>query len=458
MAVLKRIIWHWKQFDLSAPLYELNRTFGQDVQLSGLLTRDSIGSPVEQENSFLGIPRISQNRYRHYRSCISLLQNQYKERGYELTISSEGIESFLAALKGRPERFEIWYHPHLGNEERLFLSTLEKIKANNTSLHALKPNTLIAEQELPFAVESLPGTFSAFRKKIEKRAYTTYDFSGYPYTFSPANSAGRRRLEQYVFKEKKIVTYKQTRNGLGPGDYSSKLSKWLAVHAIQAAEIGSAILQFEAKHTKNDSTYWLLFELLWRDYFHFLHKKIDSRLFIPSGNKGVRSPGLQDSIHWTFTGSNYRMTFAETQRDAILRHWETFRKWARGTTGELFVDVMMRELFFTGEISNRARQCAASFLIHDLHVPWWWGAQWFEYLLLDYDVSSNWGNWGYIAGVGADPRPVRRFNMQIQAQKYDPSSSYRRWGLEQGWEVPDDALPKSFPGSFQTPSNHPTDE
>ena len=332
-------------------------------------------------------------------------------------------------MEGRSERFEIWHYPHPGNEERAFISALEAKKVDNVSLRTFQPNTLIEEKELPFELDLLPETFSGFRKKIETRPYTAYNFSRYPYTFPPVNSAGRQRLENYVFIDKKIVTYKQTRNGLGPGDYSSKLSKWLAVHAIRAAEIGSAILQFEEKHTKNDSTYWLLFELLWRDYFHFLHKKIDTLIFIPSGNKGCRSPGLMDSIRQKITGSNYQMEFAFNERDTILLHWKNFRNWAMGKTGNTFVNVMMRELFFTGEISNRARQCAASYLIHDLHVPWWWGAQWFEYLLLDYDVSSNWGNWAYIAGVGADPRPVRKFNMQIQAQKYDPNRVLQKVGL-----------------------------
>ena len=31
----------------------------------------------------------------------------------------------------------------------------------------------------------------------------------------------------------------------------------------------------------------------------------------------------------------------------------------------------------------------------------------FESLLVDYDVSSNYGNWTYSAGIGADPRENR---------------------------------------------------
>jgi deoxyribodipyrimidine photo-lyase len=87
----------------------------------------------------------------------------------------------------------------------------------------------------------------------------------------------------------------------------------------------------------------------------------------------------------------------------------------------------MRELSATGWMSNRGRQNAASLLVHDLGVDWRAGAGVFEELLVDYDPASNWGGWAYIAGVGTDPRPFRRFNTARQAEEYDPSGAYRRW-------------------------------
>jgi len=137
--------------------------------------------------------------------------------------------------------------------------------------------------------------------------------------------------------------------------------------------------------------------------------------------------------------------FAAQLEQSLQSYWADFRCWALGHTGNSLIDSIMQELFFTGEISNRARQCAASYLIHDLHIPWWWGAQWFESHLLDYDVSSNWGNWAYIAGVGADARPVRKFNIAKQAGTYDPHFSYRDWINSQEWHIPDDVLSHEFP-------------
>ena len=89
----------------------------------------------------------------------------------------------------------------------------------------------------------------------------------------------------------------------------------------------------------------------------------------------------------------------------------------------------MNELNSTGWMSNRGRQNVASYLIHDLNLPWVWGAGYFEAKLIDYDVSSNWGNWLYLSGQGTDPRS-RKFNVEKQAQDYDPNAEYRKkWSV-----------------------------
>ena len=85
----------------------------------------------------------------------------------------------------------------------------------------------------------------------------------------------------------------------------------------------------------------------------------------------------------------------------------------------------MRELAATGFMSNRLRQLAASYLIHDLGCDWRAGAAWFEAQLIDYDVYSNQGNWLYIAGRGTDPRGGRRFDPAKQAREHDPDGSFR---------------------------------
>jgi deoxyribodipyrimidine photo-lyase len=87
----------------------------------------------------------------------------------------------------------------------------------------------------------------------------------------------------------------------------------------------------------------------------------------------------------------------------------------------------MRELNATGWMSNRGRQNVASFLAKDMEIDWRLGAEYFEMMLIDYDVTSNWGNWQYASGVGSDPRD-RIFNVVKQGYDYDENGDYvRMW-------------------------------
>jgi deoxyribodipyrimidine photo-lyase len=105
-----------------------------------------------------------------------------------------------------------------------------------------------------------------------------------------------------------------------------------------------------------------------------------------------------------------------------------FERWRSGTTGFPIVDASMQELAASGFMSNRGRQNVASFLTKNLGIDWRIGAEWFESMLVDYDVASNWGNWLYAAGVGNDARGFRYFNLYKQSGDYDPQGDFvRHW-------------------------------
>ena len=106
------------------------------------------------------------------------------------------------------------------------------------------------------------------------------------------------------------------------------------------------------------------------------------------------------------------------------------QQWIQGTTKEPFVNANMIELAKTGWMSNRGRQNVASYWSKELEQDWRIGAAYFESMLLDYDVHSNWGNWMYNSGVGNDPRD-RKFNIQRQAEMYDPQGTYQKKWLQQ---------------------------
>lgn len=322
------------------------------------------------------------------------------------------------------------------------------LRAAGLQVHTVWQSSLLQPADMPWPVDDLPAVFTPFRQAVE-RAHIKPPAplpapasllppprvpsdvwqavgaelagarpgvpapgkpgghdprSSFPYgtpAFDGGETAALAHLAQYLAR-KLPHTYKATRNGLAGLDYSSKFSPWLATGALSPRQVYAELKIFECDHGASDGSYWLWFELLWRDYFRLLHLQYGEELY--------RARGLSAL--------------------PLARHnVQGFERWCQGRTGEPLVDAAMRELATTGYLGNRLRQVVASFLIYDLHGDWRAGAAWFESQLVDYDVYSNQGNWLYIAGRGTDPRGGRRFNPAKQAQDHDADGSYRRmWG------------------------------
>ena len=146
------------------------------------------------------------------------------------------------------------------------------------------------------------------------------------------------RLDYYVNIDNKLLaSYFETRNGMLGGDYSTKFAPWLAMGCLSPRLIYHRIKAFERNTgIANQSTYWVIFELLWRDFFRFFALKHGNKIFYPGGP----------------VGSDQRWP----------RDMNKFRAWVAGNTGAPLVDACMRELAATGFTSNRGRQNVASFL------------------------------------------------------------------------------------------------
>ncbi|MEL6987081.1 MAG: DASH family cryptochrome, partial [Bacteroidota bacterium] len=230
--------------------------------------------------------------------------------------------------------------------------------------------------------------------------------------FAGGETNGIERLNHYIWETKKVKDYKQTRNELIGADYSTKFSPWLAQGCLSPKLIYHEVKKYEQEFSANDSTYWVFFELLWRDFFRLIGKKYENKIF----QKG---------------GIINRINLDATEDDKL------FEAWSQGNTGVPFIDANMRELNRTGFMSNRGRQNVASFLIHQLGLNWQMGAYYFESLLLDYDPCSNYGNWNYLAGVGTDPREDRVFNTLSQAKRYDPHGTYVKHWIPELANLPD---------------------
>jgi len=210
-----------------------------------------------------------------------------------------------------------------------------------------------------------------------------------------------QRINHYIWQQQHILHYKETRNGLSGADYASFFSAPLALGSLSVRALWQQIVAFEQQVRANDSTYWLKFELLWREFFRWQMRKYQSRWFSRNGIDG--HPDFQPPL-------------------LTPKQQKLFSRWCQGETGVPFIDANMLLLNQSGLMSNRGRQNVASYLIHDLQLDWRIGAAYFEQRLLDYDPASNWGNWAYIAGYGnSEARP---FNIIKQAIMYDPQAQF----------------------------------
>ena len=391
--------------------------------------------PRSFADTALGFPKTDAFRTKFLIESVADLRKSLQQAGGNLLVRVGKPEEILPALALQHGISAVYASKEVTAEEIAVEDALEaSLWKNKVSLEFFRTATLFHPDDLSYPVGNLPDVFTDFRKEAEKtvrirpvfktplslNALPVPDWGDLPAPedlgllpappdpravlhFEGGETAGLKRLHTYLWEQDLLRTYKETRNGLLGADYSSKFSAWLANGCLSPRRIYEEIKKYERERVKNESTYWLVFELIWRDYFHFVARKYGNRIFQKGGIHGKEKTKLYD---------NHAL----------------FDKWKDGETGVPFIDANMQELKLTGFMSNRGRQNVASFLVKDLKINWLWGAAWFESQLVDYDVCSNWGNWTYVAGVGNDPREDRYFNILTQAQRYDPQATYiKHW-------------------------------
>lgn len=391
-----------------------------------------------------GFPKTEKFRTRFILESVADLQNNLRQIGSDLYIRTGKPEHVITELAQQIKASWVLCNRERTQEEIQVQDALEqKLWGIGVELLYTRGKMLYHTQDLPVPVQHTPDTFTQFRKENEHitpvRAPlpspaalpglpvgldlgilpTLEDFGIEPFESDPriahpfkgGETEGLARLRHYLWDSNAIATYKETRNGLIGSDYSSKFSPWLSTGCLSPKFIFHEIKRYERERVQNESTYWMFFELLWRDFFRLMGKKHGNRIFLKGGPQNKPQRSLKNNL-------------------------DAFKAWANGNTGVPFVDANMRELNATGWMSNRGRQLTASFLVKDLKVNWQMGAEYFESLLVDYDPCSNWGNWNYVAGIGSDAREDRYFNILTQARNYDPNGDYVRLWCPEFKEVP----------------------
>ncbi len=422
----------WFRNDLRLHDHEpLHRALEQKAEIIPLYCFD----PRHFGKTSFGFAKTGAYRAQFLCETVEDLRVGLRSRGSNLVIRQGKPEIEIPALVKALNIDAVYWHEEVTSEETDVDQAVEKALADlKVSSEVYWGATLYHPDDLPFKIQQLPEVFTEFRKAVEKKAQvlptfpTPKSLPALPQAIDPGvlptlaelgleespidpkgvlafkggETEALKRMQHYFWQADRLQVYKETRNGMLGADYSSKFSPWLANGSLSPRIIYEEVQKYEHQRKKNDSTYWMIFELIWRDYFRFVCAKYERKVFCRGGIRNL-------PIEW--------------QQD-----WKRFDQWRDGETGYPLIDANMKEIAATGYMSNRGRQNVASFLTKNLGIDWRMGAEWFESLLIDYDVCSNWGNWNYTAGVGNDARGFRYFNIPKQSKDYDPNGDYvKHW-------------------------------
>src|SRR5690606_9219639 len=102
-----------------------------------------------------------------------------------------------------------------------------------------------------------------------------------PY-YSGGELSAQTHLTQY-FASHAASDYKNTRDALQGENFSTQFSPYLAHGAVSVRQIMCVLGDYEDSRGASESTYWIYFELLWREYFYWYACKYRQRLFLFSG-------------------------------------------------------------------------------------------------------------------------------------------------------------------------------
>ncbi|WP_299219369.1 DASH family cryptochrome [uncultured Aquimarina sp.] len=383
-----------------------------------------------------GFKKVEKYRTKFLVESVTELKENLSKLNITLLVYQNKPEEIFSKLIEDYKIRKVYLQKEWTTEEKeIFDSIKNEIKNPNIEWMESYDQFLFHPDDIPFDIENVPKVFTNFRKECEKFAtvraevvieplapenmlenttdipkVSDLDFQEFEidsrtaFPFKGGEDQANQRVQGYFWNTKKLSYYKKTRNGLVGTDYSSKLSAWLSNGSISARTIYHQVRNYENDVQKNQSTYWLIFELIWRDFFKYISLKHGNDLF---KIKGI----LHKDYSWS-------------------KDIQSIRQWINGETKESFINANMIELKNTGWMSNRGRQNVASYFAKELKLDWRVGAAYFESLLIDYDVHSNYGNWQYVAGVGNDPRD-RKFNIEFQSQRYDPEQKFQSLWLQQ---------------------------
>ena len=277
-----------------------------------------------------GSPKTGSYRTRFLLESVVDLRAQLRALGSDLLVGVGRPEDVLPTLVIPARDGEgaatgatttiLWQEQVTSEELKVDAAIRSALPAGAATCEPVWGGTLYEKKDLPFAADlaDLPDVFTPFRNKAENKATVRAPLrapaaASLPLPAAEASRCCRRpprrcaarggggglaspaafgaapdprgvmpfpggeaaalaRLKHYLWDGDHLGTYFETRNGMLGADYSSKLAPWLAHGCISPRLIAAECGRYERERVKNKSTYWLVFELIWRDFFKLCAK------------------------------------------------------------------------------------------------------------------------------------------------------------------------------------------
>ena len=347
------------------------RTQDNTVLQSALSTsRQVIGVYFLEPNMFkvnkYGFKKMEKFRVKFLLETLNCLEQELHKLNITLLVFKDSAKEHMKHVVESHNISTIYLQKEWTDEENTTFNDVKDSLTKTVAFYEVYDQFLFHPKDIPFHFTDTPKVFTHFRKQLEKKAKVRSLIKTHPqrasflletttkiptlkdlgyedfevdnrtvFPFLGGENAAFQRLEHYFFETKAIGVYKKTRNGLLGVNYSSKFSPWLANGSLSARQIYWNIKKFESQFFSNQSTYWLIFELIWRDFFKYVSLKHGNEIFKIDGI-------LKQQYQWS-------------------DHQKYVDEWIHGETSDDFVNANMLELKNTGWMSNRGRQNVASY-------------------------------------------------------------------------------------------------
>ncbi len=359
-----------------------------------------------------GIPKISSLRTQFIVESVHDLRNHLRGLGSDLIVRVGKSEDILYDLSVRNKVHYIYCNRERTREEVDIQDKLEqRLWTIGAEMRYSRGKMLFYTSDLPFPVTHCPDSFAVFRKETEHvipirlPLNTPELLPPLPVDIDPGTiptviellknpdaiiqhhfPGGERAGLAMMHDAKRPVSV-----GFAESD-ESLLTPWIALGCLSP----KTVYYHSLDNVKNGGD--IFQSLLYRDYLRLMGKKYGDRIFFKRGIKEGSTAYRKDD--------------------------ESFTLWREGKTGVAIVDAAMRQLMYTGWLSDSLRRLVSGYFIKVLNLDWRLGAAWFEYKLIDYDPCTNWVSWLNMAGLGPDTREDRVINYEAVGKRLDPEGKY----------------------------------